>query len=292
MSGVALVTDSTCDAPPELLAERRVTVVPLILTVAGRSYRDGVDITPMDFYELQAASGGATSTSQPSAGEFAEVYRRLLQDHDRVLSLHLSSRLSGTYASAVQAAELVAPDRIRVVDTGMVSMPLAQLVLAASAMLAGGASVEEVERRLQVIRSGIRVFFLVATLEYLRRGGRIGRAQALVGSMLQIKPVLTIEEGEVAPLERVRTHEKALARLIELARQTPAPMCALVGHAQAPAVAARIVAALEPLCETLLVGPVAPVVGAHAGPGTVGVSCYAAELFPLGLGRAGGPVAS
>jgi DegV family protein with EDD domain len=292
MPRVALVTDSTCDAPPELLAERGVTVVPLTLTVAGRSYRDGVDITPMEFYELQAASAGATSTSQPSAGEFAEVYRHLLQDHDRVFSLHLSSRLSGTYASALQAAELVGPDRVRVVDTGMVSMPLAQLVLAASAMLAGGASLEEVERRLEVIRRGIRVFFLVATLEYLRRGGRIGRAQALVGSMLQIKPVLTIEEGEVAPLERVRTHEKALARLIELARQTPSPMCALVGHAQAPAVADRIVEALEPFCESLLVGPVAPVVGAHVGPGTVGVSCYAAELFPLGLGRPGAPVAS
>jgi len=129
------------------------------------------------------------------------------------------------------------------------------------------------------------VYFMVATLEYLRRGGRIGRASAMVGSVLQVKPVLTIAEGQVAPLERVRTQERALTRVIELASAVEGPVCALVGHAMAAEAADRIARALEPHAESLIVAPLGPVVGAHAGPGTVGVGCYPAELFPLGLKR-------
>jgi DegV family protein with EDD domain len=164
-------------------------------------------------------------------------------------------------------------------------MPLALLVLAASGMAAEGESGEGVLRRLYPIREAMRVYFMVGTLEYLRRGGRIGRASALLGSVLQVKPVLTISDGQVAPLERVRTAERALARVIELAKQREGRVCALIGHAAAEEQAQRLAEALDPVAETLILAPLGPVVGAHAGPGTVGVGCYPAELFPLGLRR-------
>jgi DegV family protein with EDD domain len=282
---VAVVTDSTADLAPGLVEERGITVVPLTVILEGREYLDGVDITAKEFYARLAASEGGASTSQPSPGRFAEVYQELLGRHDEVLSLHISAQLSGTYEAATQGAALVDAARIRVVDTGMVSMPLALITLAASAMATEGAAAEAIAGRLRPIQERMRVYFMVATLEYLRRGGRIGRASALLGSVLQVKPVLTITEGQVAPLERVRTQERALTRVIELASAMERPVCALVGHAMAADAAERIARALEPHAESLIVAPLGPVVGAHAGPGTVGVGCYPAELFPLGLKR-------
>ncbi|HSR26164.1 MAG TPA: DegV family protein, partial [Candidatus Eisenbacteria bacterium] len=282
---VAVVTDSTADLAPELVQERGITVVPLTVVLDDRDYLDGVDITADEFYARLAASGGAASTSQPAPGRFAEVYEHLLATHRSVVSLHISARLSGTFEAATQGAELVDPARVRVVDTEMVSMPLALLVLAASAMAAQGAEADAIAERLRPLRERMRVYFMVATLEYLRRGGRIGRAGALLGSVLQVKPVLTIADGEVTPLERVRTQERALTRVIELASAVEGPVCALVGHAAAAEAADRIARALEPHAESLIVAPLGPVVGAHAGPGTVGVGCYPAELFPLGLKR-------
>jgi DegV family protein with EDD domain len=288
---VAVVTDSTADLSPDLVAERAITVVPLTVTLDGRSYLDGVEITADRFYDELRASSGVATTSQPTPARFAEVYEHLLAEHGKVISLHISSKLSGTYAAAQQGADMVAPDRVHVIDTGMVSMPLALLVLAASAMAADGLSAAEVMERLRPVRDGLRVYFMVATLEYLRRGGRIGRASALLGSVLQVKPVLEIQDGEVTPMERVRTQERALTRVIELAQRTGTRLCALVGHAASPAAAERIVQALDPVSETLIVSPLGPVVGAHAGPGTVGVGCYPADAYPLGLKRITVPAA-
>ena len=280
---VAIVTDSTCDLPADLAARRAVTVVPLTVTVEGTSYLDGVEITAGDFYRRNAPA----TTSQPSPGRFADAYQRLLADHDEVVSLHISERLSGTYAAAVQGAAIADPqgERIRVVDSAMVSMPLGLLVLAAAQRAADGGGARAVEDLLDEVRPHVGVFFVVATLENLRRGGRIGRASALLGSVLQVKPVLTIQDGEVTPLERVRTQEKAMARLVELVHDIDRGhgICAIVGHAAAPEAAGRLAAEIDSVSETLLVQPLGPVVGAHAGPGTVGVGCYPAEIFPLGL---------
>ncbi|MEP7104649.1 MAG: DegV family protein [Chloroflexota bacterium] len=283
---MAVVTDSTADLPAALAAERGITVVPLTVTLEGQSYLDGVDITAEDFYRRLAASGSPATTSQPAPARFAEAYQRLLEDHDEVVSLHISEKLSGTYAAAVQGAGLTTSrDRVRVVDSETVSMPLGLLALAASEMAGSSSGAREVAERLEELRSHVKVFFVVATLDYLRRGGRIGAANALLGSVLQVKPVLTIEHGEVTPLERVRTQERALTRLVELVREQDRDrgLCAIVGHAAAGEAAERIAAEIEPGSDTLLVQPLGPVVGAHAGPGTVGVGCYPAELFPLGL---------
>jgi DegV family protein with EDD domain len=282
---VAIATDSTADLPVALVRERGIGVVPLTVSFDGRSYLDGVEIEADEFYRRNPAA----TTSQPSPASFAETYRRLLSEHDQVLSIHISEKLSGTYAAAVQGAQLTDdPSRVRVLDSGLVSMPLGLLVLAAARMAAGpGAAggTEEVERRARELAAQMRVYFVVATLENLRRGGRIGRASALLGSVLQVKPVLTIQEGQVAPLERVRTQERSIARLVELVREVDQGqgLCAIVGHAAAPETAERIAREIAGSCESLLIQPLGPVVGAHAGPGTVGVGCYPAQLLPLGL---------
>ena len=285
---VAVVTDSTADLPPELAASRSITVVPLTLNFDGQSLLDGVDIRPEDFYRRLPAATTHPTTSQPSPGRFAEAYSALLADHDNVISIHISEKLSGTYASALQAAEITDPKRVRVVDSQLVSMSLGLIALTASAMASNGADLEAIESKVLNMRPHVQTYFSVATLEFLRRGGRIGRAGALLGSVLQVKPVLCIRDGQVTPLERVRTFERALNRIVELTREVDRGhgVCVIVGHADALADAERIGRELEPIAETLMIQPLGPVVGAHAGPGVVGVGCYPAELFPLGIKRA------
>ncbi len=278
---VAIVTDSTADLPKPLADPRSISIVPLTVIIEGREYLDGIDISPDEFYRRNAPA----STSQPSPGRFAETFERLLADHEEVVSLHISSRLSGTYAAAVQGAEMASVGRVRVVDTGLVSMPLGLVTLAAAEMARAGERGAGIERKVKELCEASSVFFVVATLENLRRGGRIGGAAALLGSVLQMKPVLTIRDGQVTPLERVRTQERAIARLVELVRSTDRGrgLCAIVGHAAAAGQAERIAAEIDDVCDTLLVHPLGPVVGAHAGPGTVGAGLYPAELFRLGL---------
>jgi DegV family protein with EDD domain len=165
-------------------------------------------------------------------------------------------------------------------------MQLALLVLLARRMADEGATVAEIAKQLREAAGRGRLLFTVATLEHLRRGGRIGKAAALVGSVLQVKPLLTIADGVVTPLEKVRTYDRAVARVGELARKLDAGrgLCLIVGHAATEETAMRLAGDLEDIAETLLVHQIGPVVGAHAGPGTVGLGCYPAEICPLGLG--------
>ena len=264
---------------------RSITVVPLTLNFEGETLLDGVDITPDEFYRRLPSAAMHPTTSQPSPGWFAESYRSLLADHDAVVSVHISQKLSGTYESARQAADMTDPKRVRVVDSENVSMSLALLALTAASLASSGTDAETVEAKLLEMRTQVQTYFSVATLEYLRRGGRIGRASALLGSVLQVKPVLCIRDGLVTPLERVRTFDKALNRIVELAHKVDRGhgVCMIVGHAGADPDAERIRRELEPIAETLMIQPLGPVVGAHTGPGAVGVGCYPAELFPLGL---------
>ncbi|MGA7911484.1 MAG: DegV family protein [Candidatus Dormiibacterota bacterium] len=284
-SRVAVVTDSTADLPNDLAATRSISVVPLTLHFEGRTYLDGVDITPAEFYRRLPNATAHPTTSQPSPGRFAETYTRLLEDHTEVVSIHISEKLSGTYASARQAAEMTAHKRVRVIDSHVVSMSLGLVTLAASVLAAQGMDGASIQSRIEEMRDGVETYFSVATLEYLRRGGRIGRAGALMGSVLQVKPVLCIRDGQVTPLERVRTFERALNRIVELTRAVDrgGGVCIIVGHADAEADAERVARELETVAETLLIQPLGPVVGTHAGPGVVGVGCYPAGLLPLGI---------
>jgi DegV family protein with EDD domain len=285
VSNVAIVTDSTADLPAQLVKSRNVTVVPLTLNFEGRSLLDGVEIRPSEFYRRLPNATTHPTTSQPSPALFAEAYARLLQDHDEIVSIHISEKLSGTYASAVQGAEMTDAKRVRVVDSQLVSMSLGLITLAATQIAAGGADGGTVERRIAEMREHVQTYFSVATLEFLRRGGRIGRASAMLGSVLQVKPVLCIRDGLVTPLERVRTFDRALNRIVELTREVDRGrgLCVIVGHGDAEADAERVARELEPIADTLMIQPLGPVVGAHAGPGVVGVGCYPADLLPLGI---------
>ncbi len=291
---VAIVTDSTADLPALLAATRSVTMVPLTLNLDGRSYLDGVDITAEQFYRRLQQSTSHPTTSQPSAGRFAKTYSALLEDHDAVVSIHISEKLSGTYASARQAADMTDPKRVHVIDSQVVSMSLGLATLAAAQEAAQGASAEAVIDRVTSMIPHLQTYFSVATLEFLRRGGRIGRASALLGSVLQVKPVLCIRDGLVTPLERVRTFDRALNRIVELTREVDrgSGVCIIVGHANAEADAERVSRELEPIAETLMLQPIGPVVGAHAGPGVVGLGCYPADLLPLGIKRVGAGAAT
>ncbi|MGH7765259.1 MAG: DegV family protein [Candidatus Dormibacteraceae bacterium] len=284
-SRVAVVTDSTADLPADLVGLRSISVVPLTLHFEGRSLLDGVDITPAEFYRRLPGATVHPTTSQPSPGRFAEKYAQLLADHSEIVSIHISEKLSGTYASARQGADMTDPKRVRVIDSHVVSMSLGLVVLAASALAAQGLDAASIQSRVVAMRDSVETYFSVATLEFLRRGGRIGRAGALMGSVLQVKPVLCIRDGLVTPLERVRTFERALHRIVELSRAVDrgAGICVIVGHAGAEADAERVAHELEPIAESLLIQPLGPVVGAHAGPGVVGVGCYPAGLLPLGI---------
>jgi DegV family protein with EDD domain len=285
MPRVAVVTDSTADLLPELATGNRVTVVPLTVNLDGRSYLDGIDISPADFYRrLQTTSSHPTS-SQPAPGQFKEAYERLLADHDEVVSIHVSPKLSGTMSSAQQAAAMVGGERIHVLDSQFASMPLAALVLVAAARAARGGNASEILEDVTRVRETLRCYFAVSTLEFLRRGGRIGTAGALLGSVLQIKPILAIEDGEVVALERVRTQDRAIGRLIELAQSVDrgGGLCLVIGHAAAEPAARALAERLQGIAESLIVQPLGPAVGTHAGPGTVGLAAYPAELFPLGI---------
>jgi len=283
--GVAIVTDSTADLPPALAIARGITVVPLTLHLDGQSLLDGVDITAAEFYRRLRLATTHPTTSQPSPGRFAETYNALLKNHESVVSIHISEKLSGTFDSARQAAAMTDPKRVRVIDSGVASMSLGLINLVASTLSARSADAEAIEAKVLAMKPHLQTYFSVATLEFLRRGGRIGRANALLGSVLQVKPVLCIRDGLVTPLERVRTFERALTRVVELTRELDRGkgVCIIVGHADAAADAERVARELKPIADTLMIQPLGPVVGAHAGPGSVGVGCYSADLFPLGI---------
>jgi DegV family protein with EDD domain len=284
---VAIVTDSTADLPADLVASSAITVVPLTLHFDGQSLLDGVDIKPGDFYRRLPIATSHPTTSQPSPARFAAAYNALLADYSEVVSIHISEKLSGTYASAVQGAEMSDARRVRVIDSHVVSMSLGLVTLAASTLAARGSDAASIEAKVVTMRDSVETYFSVATLEFLRRGGRIGRASALLGSVLQVKPVLCLRDGQVTPLERVRTFDRALGRIVELTRAVDRGhgVCVIVGHGDAEADAVRVGRELAPVAETLLIQPLGPVVGAHAGPGVVGVGCYPADLLPLGLKR-------
>ena len=285
MTRVAIVTDSTADMPPQLASSRSISVVPLTLNFDGRSLLDGVDITPSEFYRKLPNVSTHPTTSQPSPGRFAETYTELLANNDAVVSIHISEKLSGTYESARQGAEMTDPQRVHVVDSGLVSMSLGLVVLGAAVMASKGAEPEAIVTQVESMRPEVQTYFSVATLEFLRRGGRIGLASAMLGSVLQVKPVLCLRDGVVTPLERVRTFDRALNRIVELAKAVDRGhgICVVVGHASAEADAERVGRELEPIADTLMIQSLGPVVGAHSGPGVVGVGCYPADLLPLGI---------
>ena len=274
----AIVLDSTADFPEAQERHPNMRVVPLYVRFGEESFKDYVELDPRTFYERLKSAPTLPTTSQPTPQDFFEVYREL-EAYDRVLSLHISSRLSGTFASAGLAAQQIEEqgrDGIRLVDTGSASVGISMLALGIQRLLERGTTDEEVEALVHRYREDAGLLFTVDTLEFLAKGGRIGRARALAGSLLNVKPILTIADGEVVPLTRVRGRAKALEefrrRFVEATTDGPGLRVA-IAHAQAEETVAQlreVVQAARPQAEVELVTSLGAVVGTHAGPGTVG----------------------
>ncbi|MEX2289533.1 MAG: DegV family protein [Mycobacteriales bacterium] len=276
MSTVAVVTDSTAYLPEGVAEEYDVGVVPLHVVLGSRTGTEGDQVSPGDVASALAERRLQVSTSRPTPGEFATAYRAA--GSACVVSVHLSAELSGTCDAAAVAAAEVAPEgiEVRVVDSLSIAMGLGFSVLAAARAAQGGAGVDEVEASARRTAGRTDTLFYVDTLEHLRRGGRIGAAAALLGTALSVKPLLHVSGGRIAPLEKVRTASKALARLEELAvgRAGPGPVDLAVHHLAAADKAAALADRLRariPQVGELHVSQVGAVVGAHVGPGLLGV---------------------
>ncbi|MGB9866802.1 MAG: DegV family protein [Bacillota bacterium] len=273
---VKVVTDSTCDLSPQVLGEMGVTVVPLRVHVGDRTFLDGIDLAPSEFYRLLRQEKVLPRTSQPSPAEFLKVYRDLTSDGSSVVSIHLSSRLSGTFQSAVMAKENLPQADIEVVDSRLASLGIALVVREAAIMARRGASKQEVVDATRRNIERCHTLFIVDTLDYLYKNGRIGKAAHLVGSLLSLKPILALDrEGVVAARDKVRGKNKALERAVEVASCEVRPgsrVQAAVLHADCPEAALFL---KERLCSMyqvmfLLEGVVGSVIGSHVGPGTAG----------------------
>src|SRR6266511_5515665 len=282
MSKVALVTDSTTYMPPELVKKYNISVAPQLLIWGDQTYKDGVDIESREFFTRLKTAKVMPTTSQVTVISFQEIFQDLVDKGFEVLALLVSSRLSGTIQSAMQARDLMslARDKVHVVDSQSVAMALGFQALAVARAIESGASLNEAIALAEKSYEYTGVFFAVDTLEFLHRGGRIGGAQRFIGSALNMKPILAIQDGRVEGIDRIRTKNKAQERVLELtiekvAGRTPVRLATL--HANAPeeakALLSRAEQALNPV-ESIFT-EVSPTVGTHAGPGTVGLAFMA-----------------
>jgi DegV family protein with EDD domain len=278
--GTAIVTDTTAYLTDELIAEHGIHRVSLYVTLDGvqRPESEIAAAGYSDFYERLRRSEGGATTSQPSVGDFVSVYEPLLADGDEIVSIHLSAGISGTCESAGQARQQLVDEgkggeRIHVLDSRTACGGQAMLVLAAADAAAAGASGAEAHEVAERTRETLKLWFAIDTLEYLRKGGRIGAAQALLGSALQIKPILTLAE-EVTPVDRVRTRRRAFERMVEYAheRHEAGADRWIVQHIHDPDTARQLVDECRQVFDSdpVLVSEIGPVIGAHIGPGLLG----------------------
>ena len=270
----AIVLDSTADFPTAQGRFPNWRVVPLYVRFGDESFRDYVDLQPAEFYTRLRAAAQPPTTSQPTPADFLSVYEEL-SGYERIFSLHLSRRLSGTYESAERAAA-EAGDRVRTIDSETASAAIAMLGLAIQRRLERGTTDEQVDELVERYKREAELIFTVDTLEYLAKGGRIGKAAATAGQLLHIKPILTLADGEVLPLKRVRGAQKAyreFERAFEESAGRGPGVRVGIAHAEAPErvrALEQMVRRARPDAEIELATTLGPVVGTHAGPGTVG----------------------
>ena len=273
---IHLVTDSTAYLPPEIKAQYNVHTISLKICVGDQTFDEDGGITKEEFFRLLAKVETTPTTSQPSAGEFIALYQQLAVGDDEVVSVHISSGLSGTVPNALAAAQEVAPDRISVIDSRTTAIGLVIMVAAAGEALAAGRTRPQVVSMLErMVRESV-AFFSVEDLAYLQKGGRINTAARLLGTLMNIKPILYLNEGKIEALDKVRTTRKARMRLLDEVEQRMAGRLvrASVTHIQAPEAAADIAAlARQRLnCKEVYLSELGPAIGSHTGPGLVGIA--------------------
>jgi DegV family protein with EDD domain len=277
---VKIVTDSTCDLPRELVEQLEITVVPLTVFFGDEALLDGVDIDSKAFYDRLATSSILPRTSQPSVDLFQVAYEELGRETNEVVSIHLSSKLSGTLNAASVAREVVANSvHVDLIDSYSVGLGLGLIVLEAATAAKAGASLAEVVAVARRAMDRVSVHVAVDTLEFLQRGGRIGRARSLLGSVLSIKPILKVEDGEVAPFERVRTRSKAVERIFQIASNMPRAKAMFIAASGDTTTAEELIERLRPLLPhtDIRLGQLGPAVGVYTGPNALGVAALERE---------------
>lgn len=278
MNKVAIVSDSSAYIPKEWVEKYNLTILPLTVNWQGKSYFDGVDIQATEFYQQLSESKEMATTSQITVGQFLEIFKKLLDEGNDVLYMGLSKELSATYDSAIQAKkELGDPENLIVMDTNLVSMALTLMVLEVARAAEKGASLEELYQLALDAYSRIGVYFTVDTLEYLHRGGRINSAKRLLGSALNLKPIMIIRDGKIELVESVRSQQKALLRMVELiekdiAGRKPVRLGPFHALAFEKMVKMEEIARerLQPV--EVIRSEVSPVIGSHVGPGTIALA--------------------
>jgi DegV family protein with EDD domain len=283
MSKVAIVTDSTAYIPKELESEYDLRIAPLQLIWGDEQFRDGVDIQPVQFYEKLKDAEIMPSTSQATPGALKEIYKDLTNQGFDVFSIHISSKLSGTIDSAIQAKAMLELENVEIFDSETAGMALGFQVLAVARAAANGASLKDCIKIAQKARESTGVLFAVRTLEFLHRGGRIGGAQAFLGTMLNLKPILEVREGKIEAAGKVRTMNKAVDKVIEIMKEqvgenTPVRIAIQHGNAYQEAVNLlnKVTASMpDGTVAEAVIADVSPVIGTHTGPGVIGIAYMA-----------------
>ncbi len=277
---VAIVTDSTAYLPKEVREQFAIQMVPLSVVFGEESFQEELDITTEDFYEKMMTTQKLPTTSQPAIGQFVDVFKKLAEDgYKEIITIHLSSNISGTYQSAMSAGEMVEGIDVYGFDTGISCSPQGYYVKEAANLAQENASVDDILDRLEEMRASSKAYFMVDDLNHLHRGGRLSGAQLIVGNLLKIKPILHFVEGSIVPFEKVRTEKKALSRIISLLEedvQKGGSFVVTVIHANQLAGADQLAATIRERFAnvTVDISYFGPVIGTHLGAGSLGVSWY------------------
>lgn len=276
---VRVVTDSTADVPADMVAALGITVIPSYVVFGSESYRDGVELTKAQFYEKLLTAEAVPVTAAPSPHVYEEAYRGLAREADEIISIHAASRLSSLYSSATIGARGVSEATVAVVDSEQATMGYGWMVVAAAEAAQHGATLEQIVALVEGMKPRSRVLAVFDTLEFLYRGGRVAWVQAMLGTLLRIKPIVEVRLGEVLLLERARTLERALERLADRIRALGPLERAIVLHANAPDLAQRIAGELQTMIPDWdpLIGQAGVTIASHTGPGAVGIACVTAE---------------
>jgi DegV family protein with EDD domain len=278
MSKIALVTDSTCDLPESVVKDKNITVIPLNVHFGEETFLDGIDLQSNEFFEKLSTSEIHPQTSQPSVGRFVETYNDLLKKHDSILSLHISSKLSATYNSALQAQKEIGNENIKVIDSMNGTLGLGAIVHHIADLNEKGESFENLVKEAEKIIPNAIFMGLVPTLEYLAKGGRIGKARAFMGSLLKIKPILSAVDGEIQSVGKARTLIKGMDFIVDEMKNRKISKLFIV-HANHEERANLLKEKTKDLIDPkdVIIAEFGPVVGTHLGPGAFGVGFISSE---------------
>ncbi|WP_100374633.1 DegV family protein [Bacillus sp. FJAT-45037] len=280
MTTIKIVTDSTCDLPKEVIEKHGIEIIPLSLTFGDKTYLDGVDITKEEFMDKLKASEDLPKSSQPSAGAFQELYDRLNKEADdvKIISIHITEGMSGTTNAAQTAADMCEAD-VTVINSRFISQALGFQVVRAAQLAEEGLTVDEIVQYLEEIREGTSLYIMVDTLEYLAKGGRIGKSKAFLGSLLKIKPILSLTDGVLNPVSKVRTHMQMIQQLTTtFTTETKGKIVKkiAISHAEADSVAMKLKQSLQGVTDVkdITIQVTSPIISTHAGPGAVALMYY------------------